>query len=48
MDSLGGTSKALMFACCSPASAYLEVGPFLDRQAESSRQGCSSPETMEA
>ena len=24
MDSLGGSSKALMFACCSPASAYLE------------------------
>ena len=24
MDSLGGTSKALMFACCSPAASYLE------------------------
>eukprot|EP01047_Picozoa_sp_COSAG01_P047114 COSAG01_NODE_4474_length_4989_cov_2.852147_1_plen_490_part_10 len=24
MDSLGGSSKALMFACCSPASSYLE------------------------
>lgn len=24
MDSLGGASKALMFACCSPASSYLE------------------------
>jgi hypothetical protein len=24
MDSLGGASKALMFACCSPADSYLE------------------------
>ena len=24
MDSLGGSSKALMFACCSPAESYLE------------------------
>ena len=24
MDSLGGSSKALMFACCSPAGSYLE------------------------
>ena len=24
MDSLGGSSKALMFACCSPSDQYLE------------------------
>ena len=24
MDSLGGTSKALMIACCSPSEAYFD------------------------